>query len=332
LAQACTNLLIITDHIGKVNSGLIGVWDRANTQGAWDMGFRPVEDLDSTLRSRQALYIVAADPAGDEPALVETLESTEFLVVQELFLTETAKLADVVLPAQAFIEREGTLTNGERRVQRFYAAVPKVGQTLPDFAIAAQIGSKLAIDLEGKSAASVMEQIAAEIPDYAQVSYRELSTVMEQWPDMSRDDLYFGGTSYENTQGLGCQLQPAAQKGDQITLQAIKPSEQVSEGKVDLLAVPVTILYDRGSTVMPAEILHQRIPAPYVVLHPQTAARMRITDGMHLQLSLSRDGIEVIAQLDETIPEDVVLVPRSMGVPIHGPTSVQIEVVEPAVA
>jgi NADH-quinone oxidoreductase subunit G len=131
LAQACTNLLIITDHIGKVNSGLIGVWDRANTQGGWDMGFRPVEDLDSTLRNRQALYIVAADPAGDEPALVETLESTEFLVVQELFLTETAKLADVVLPAQAFIEREGTLTNGERRVQRFYAAVPKVGQTLP---------------------------------------------------------------------------------------------------------------------------------------------------------------------------------------------------------
>jgi predicted molibdopterin-dependent oxidoreductase YjgC len=120
-----------------------------------------VEDLDSTLRNRQALYIVAADPAGDEPALVETLESTEFLVVQELFLTETAKLADVVLPAQAFIEREGTLTNGERRVQRFYAAVPKVGQTLPDFAIAAQIGSKLAIDLEGKSAARVMKQIAA---------------------------------------------------------------------------------------------------------------------------------------------------------------------------
>jgi NADH-quinone oxidoreductase subunit G len=332
LAQACTNLLIITDHIGKVNSGLIGVWDRANTQGGWDMGFRPVEDLDSTLRNRQALYIVAADPAGDEPALLETLESTEFLVVQELFLTETAKLADVVLPAQAFIEREGTLTNGERRVQRFYAAVPKVGQTLPDFAIAAQIGSKLAIDLEGKSAARVMKQIAVEIPDYAQVSYQELSTVMEQWPDMSRGDLYFGGTSYENTQGLGCQLQPAAQKGDQITLQAIKPSEQVSDGNVDLLAVPVTILYDRGVTVMPAELLHQRIPAPYVILHPQTAARMRITDGMQLRLSLSGDGIALTAQLDETIPQDVVLVPRSMGVPIHGPTAVQIEVVEHAVA
>lgn len=330
LAQACANLLIITDHNGKVNSGLVGVWDRANTQGAWDMGFRPVEDLDNTLRNRQSLYIVAADPAGDEPALVEALGTAEFLVVQELFLTETAKLADVVLPAQAFIEREGTLTNGERRVQRFYAAVPKLDQTLPDFTIAAHIGSKLAIDLEGKSAASVMDQIAAEIPDYAQVSYRELSTVVEQWPDMSRDDLYFGGTSYENTQGLGYQLQSAAQKGDQITLQAIKTSEQVTDQKDDLLAVPVTILYDQGATVMPAELLHQRIPAPYVVLHPQTAAHMGISEGEHIKLSLSGDGIPVIAQLDETIPEAVVLVPRSLGIPIHGPTAVQIEVVERA--
>jgi anaerobic selenocysteine-containing dehydrogenase len=98
------------------------------------------------------------------------------------------------------------------------------------------------------------------------------------------------------------------------------------------LAVPVTILYDRGGTVMPAELLHQRIPAPYVILHPQTAARMRITDGMQLRLSLSGDGIALTAQLDETIPQDVVLVPRSMGVPIHGPTAVQIEVVEHAVA
>jgi NADH-quinone oxidoreductase subunit G len=149
---------------------------------------------------------------------------------------------------------------------------------------------------------------------------------------MSRDDLYFGGTSYENTQGLGYQLQPTSQRGEQVTLHAIKPSGKVSDGKVDLLAVPVTKLYDRGITLMPAELLHQRIPAPYVILHPQTAAPVGITDGMHLHLSLSEDGIPVLAQLDETIPEDVILVPRSMGVPIHGPTAVQVEIVERAVA
>jgi NADH-quinone oxidoreductase subunit G len=332
LAQACANLLIITDHIGKANNGLIGVWERANTQGAWDMGFQPDEDLEGTLRSSKALYVVASDPAGDDPALVEALESVEFLVVQELFLTDTAKLADVVLPAQAFIEREGSLTNGERRVQRFYSAVPKIGQTLPDFSIAARIGSKLSIDLEGNLAGRVMEQIAAQLPDYSPVSYREISAVVEQWPDMSRDDLYFGGTSYENTQGLGYQLQPTSQRGEQVTLHAIKPSGKVSDGKVDLLAVPVTKLYDRGITLMPAELLHQRIPTPYVILHPQTASPMEITDGMHLHLSLSEDGIPVLAQLDETIPEDVILVPRSMGVPIHGPTAVQVEIVERAVA
>ncbi|MBE9475123.1 MAG: NADH-quinone oxidoreductase subunit NuoG, partial [Chloroflexi bacterium] len=150
LAQACANLLIITGHTGKANNGLIAVWQRANTQGAWDMGFRPATDLIETVRSKQALYIAAADPAGDDPNLVEAIKTTGFIVVQELFLTETAKLADVVLPAQAFIEREGTLTNGERRVQRFYTAVPERLQTRPDYSITAQISQLVGLELEDK--------------------------------------------------------------------------------------------------------------------------------------------------------------------------------------
>jgi NADH-quinone oxidoreductase subunit G len=331
LAQACANLLILTDHIGKANNGLIGVWPRANTQGAWDMGFRPVDDLDQLVRSRGALYIIAADPAGDDPALVDAVKSADFLVVQELFLTETAKLADVVLPAQSFIEREGTLTNGERRVQRFFTAVQERRQTQPDFSIAARIGQRVGIELEQRFPVHVMDQIAGQVPDYSEVSYAKVSAVVEQWPTIGQADLYYGGTTYENSQGLGFELQPAAQRGEQVSLAVVQLPESNSTEGVDLIAVPITILYDRGQTVVPARLLHPRIPEPYVLVHPQTSAPLEITEGAQLRLNLSGDEVVAVAHMDETIPQAVVLVPRSMGIPIHEPTPVEIAILEQAV-
>ena len=123
LAQACANLLIVTNHVRKVNNGLIAVWPRANDQGAWEIGFRPLPNLKEAFQQYEAIYITAADPVGDDPTLADIIRNAGFVVVQDLFLTETAKLADVVLPAQPFTEREGTFTSGERRVQRFYPGV-----------------------------------------------------------------------------------------------------------------------------------------------------------------------------------------------------------------
>jgi NADH-quinone oxidoreductase subunit G len=295
------------------------------------MGFQPVDDLEQLIRSLGALYIVAADPAGDDPALVDAINSADFLVVQELFLTETAKLADVVLPAQSFIEREGTLTNGERRVQRFFTAVQERPQTLPDFSITAQIGQRAGIELEHRFPVHVMDQIAEQVPDYSEVSYAKVSAVVEQWPTIGRADVYYGGTSYENSQGLGFELQPAAQRGEQVSLAAVQLSESNTSDGVDLIAVPITILYDRGQTVVPAGLLHQRIPEPYVLVHPQTTAPLGITEGAQMRLNLSGVEVVVVAHMDETIPQEVVLVPRSMGVPIHGLTPVEIAIVEQAV-
>jgi NADH-quinone oxidoreductase subunit G len=328
LAKACLNLLLVTNHTGKANNGLIGVWPRANTQGAWDMGFRPIEDLTESAGSKQALYIVAADPAGDDPNTVEILKSAGFVVVQELYLTETAQLANVVLPAQSFIEREGTFTNGERRVQRFYPTVPGRPHARPDFTITAQIAQQVGLALEAKYPFRVMENIAAAISDYSEASYDNISAVTEQWPIIGREDVYYGGTTYDNGQGLGYQLQPAAQKGEQISLEAVQPLE--IEGS-ELIAVPVTILLDRGQTVMPTQLLHQRIPAPYLVIHPETIASSEIRDGSQVRLEISGLEFELTAHLDETIPRGVVLVPRSMGIPIHGPEAVKVSLVQPVV-
>ena len=122
VAQACVELLVSDDHFGRPDNGLVGVWHSGNIQGAWDMGFRPVEGLEERLAAAGLVYIAGADPAGDDPRLVKALLAARYVVVQELFLTETARLADVVLPVQAYTEREGTYTSGERRVQRFFPA------------------------------------------------------------------------------------------------------------------------------------------------------------------------------------------------------------------
>lgn len=328
LAQACANLLMATNHIGKPNNGLIAVWQHGNTQGAWDMGFSPLDDLRAEIGSSRAIYVVAADPAGDDPALAQAIQEVDFVVVQELYLTETARLADVVLPAQAFTEREGTYTNGERRVQRFYPAIPARAHTQADFAIAAQIAERLKLSLEGRLPSKVMEQIAAHIEDYRQVTYQKLSEVVEQHPRIARADLYYGGTAYENRQGIGIQLQPSAQQGKPVALSWLQPPEPISREEGEWLAVPTTRLYDRGRTILPSQLLHQRIPQPYLSMNPADAASLGITELPRLTLSLREMDYEVQVRLDEAVPVGVVLVPRSLGIPIRGPTKVTLRTQE----
>jgi NADH-quinone oxidoreductase subunit G len=105
---------------------------------------------------------------------------------------------------------------------------------------------------------------------------------------------------------------------------------QVPEG--GLLAVPITRLYDRGQTVMPSKLLHQRIPQPYVAMNPADAARLGIPDSATIEISWDGSTSFVLARLDETVPENILLVPRSMGVPVLSPQVAQVRLVERAVA
>lgn len=342
LAQACANLLVSTNHNGRPNSGLIAAWPDGNTQGAWEMGLRPLENLEEALSGAQALYIIAADPAGDSPALAKAVNSAGFLVVQELFMTETARMADVILPAQSFIEREGTYTSGERRVQRFYPAVPFRRDCRPDFAIIAQIGQRLRIDLEGRAAQLVMERIASLIPGYEGVTYQKLAEVHDQWPIVHREDLYYGGTSYHNRQGLGIKLAPSMESDESPVLDH-KPSYSDSEGRPEknyphnsLLAVPITRLYDYAQTVIPSELLRVRTARPYLALNPEDASRLKIENNSLVRLnipgsddaSLHIDPQPVQAVLDSGVPPGVILAPRSMGLAILEPTPVEVKVIK----
>jgi NADH-quinone oxidoreductase subunit G len=324
LASACARLLHENGFSGKPNNGLIGVWSRANDQGAWELGFQPEEDLAQALKGK-TVYIAGADPVGDDPQLAQALEEAEFVVVQDVMTTATTEMADVVLPAQAFTEREGTLTSGERRVQRFYAAVPVYGDARADFSITSQIAHHMGILLEGTSVSAVFDRLAASVKAFEGLTYARLAEVRPQWPIVGRDDLYYGGTTYENTQGMGAHLSAAAGRGETVSIPKVEKEALPRPKEKELLAVPVTRLYDRGTTVLPSELLHQRIGQPHLVLHPSAAESLGVAEGQKVNVSFDGVNGEAVVRLSETISVGVALIPRSMGLAIREPVAVKVK-------
>ncbi|MBN2115794.1 MAG: NADH-quinone oxidoreductase subunit NuoG [Anaerolineales bacterium] len=319
LASACARLLFDTEHIGKPNNGLIGVWERANDQGAWEMGFEVAEDLPKALKGK-AVYIVGADPVGDDPKLAKALETAEFIVVQDVMETATTEIADVVLPARAFIEREGTLTSGERRVQRFYPAVPPVGESRADFSITSQLARHMGIVLEGTSVSAVFEILADSVKSFEGLTYAKVSEVKPQWPIVGRGDMYYGGTTYENTLGMGAHLTAAAGRGETVRIARVQREAAPRPKEKELLAVPVNKLYDRGTTVMmSADLLRDRIGGPMIALHPEAAKNLGLEAGQLVTISFNGISGDATVKFDETISVGVALVPRSMGLAIREP-------------
>lgn len=317
LAQACANLLIATDHVGRPNNGLIAVWDGANVQGAWDMGFRPLSECSPALEEAGGLYIAGADPVGD--GLVDIL-ADKFLVVQELFLTETAQQADVVLPAQAPTEKAGTFTSGERRVQRFDEVIPSRGAALPDFEIVSKVGALLGLDMPNGSADAVLTKIEKQKPDYADVTLEKLRQVKKQFPLIVPREYAYIGTAYKNTTGLGLQLAPFAERA-QVSPADLPEVEPLPEG--DLLAVPVTRLYDRSTMVRTSQTLRPRLIDYRFAVSHTSAREANVKDGDRVKLTWQEQEIRGRLAVQEDIPAGVVLVPRGLGTPIHEPAAVQ---------
>jgi NADH-quinone oxidoreductase subunit G len=331
LAQSAANLLLATGHVGRANNGLIIVWPSANGQGASDMGFRPdrlpgyrladktgmsYDDILAALGKNKlkALFIAGADPAFEDAAAEKALnDSKAFIIVQDMFLTSTAMLADVVLPTQSIAEREGTYTNGERRVQRFYPAIEPIGQSLADWEIAQMIGQRLGQGEPAASAAMLMVEIGAAAPQYAGMTYQKLAAVAPQFPDVGGNDLYYGGTAFQNTRGLGVQYKAAAEQGPVMARPASAGSAlAVKEGQ--LILAPITLVFDGEPIFYKTELLRERVPIPHVGLNPADARKMKITDGDMLGVALKGRIISAAAYLDERVAKGVATIPRRLQI------------------
>jgi len=319
LMQAAANLLGAMGRVGRPNNGLIPVWTGANIQGAFDLGYR----AEATTEALKQQVVIAA---AADLATVAGFKKAPFMVAVSMFHNATTELADVVLPRQSVPERDGTFTNGERRVQRFYTAQGFIGDTRPDWKIFAELHHKLDSAYKVKlSAGAVMAEITQNVARYAEMNYKNLARVERQFPDVGGDDLYYGGTAYDNKGGLGVQWAVDAEDANQkVTLKpVVSAPHNVGKG---LLAVPVRVLYDRSPEFLASAMMHQRVPEAYAEINQADADKLKIADGDSVTLNFGGQKVKVSARVNGAAPQGVVLVPLLLDAPVPMvPTSVSIE-------
>ena len=177
IAMAASNLALITGHLGKESSGILFLLDKCNAQGAIDIGGCAKEGgwgLKHLIQNAEegrlkAVYITGENPLVTYPdagQLKKTFENLPCLIVQDLFMTETAKMAHVVLPASAFVEKSGTYTNLERRVQKLNPLRPPRNQSKPDFEIFLSLLRLLECPVPGETPEAIFYEICRQIPHY----------------------------------------------------------------------------------------------------------------------------------------------------------------------
>jgi len=218
---ATANLAMLTGNIGKPSTGVNPLRGQNNVQGACDMGALPgvlpgyqqvkddiirekfekawktqippepgltvIEMLNAAIDGKvRAMYIMGENPMLSDPDINhvrDALESLDFLIVQDIFLNETAQLADVVLPATSFAEKDGTFTNTERRVQRIRKAIEPIGDSRPDWQIICDIAERMgAKGFAFESAGEVFDELASLTPQYGGITYERLENGGLQWP------------------------------------------------------------------------------------------------------------------------------------------------------
>jgi NADH-quinone oxidoreductase subunit G len=201
---------------------------------------------------------------------------------------------------------------------------PELAGPQADYGIPAMLAVRLGLDgMVCASAAAVFAQIGASVPAFEGLTYQQLAEVHEQWPLVGRSDLYYSGTSYENSQGLGVQLEA---RNGQPMLTWPKALE-FKLPRLGLMAFPVTRLYDCGTTLLSAKLLQKRTGEPYLVLNIPDAKLLKLTDGAMVRVTFSDSNQSAVirARLDEQLPERVVLIPRSFDLPISSPIVVEIK-------
>jgi NADH-quinone oxidoreductase subunit G len=315
LMQSLANFLIETGHVGKANNGLMATLPGANGMGLHYMGFTPETTAQIAQNPPKVLIVAHADILADDPNAEAWLSKVETVISLNLFPDALTMRAAVVLPILSFAERDGSFTNGERRVQRFYTGQGPMGEGLPLWQAASRLGEKLGQGRAKMSAAAVMLEITQNVPAFAGARYNELAKVEKQFPLVGREDLYYGGTAYDNKGGLGVQIASAAE-ADTPVAGPVAPVNATQAADGELLVVPVTKLYNRERVFQASAdaLMEPRIPAAHVEINSADAARLGVNDGDVVEITVENAPVlRVRAHVNGGAPAGAVVLPRHLS-------------------
>jgi len=335
--MATANLAMLTGNMGRPSTGVNPLRGQNNVQGACDMGALPnvytgyqrvdnpdlqkkfetawgcnlnptagltlTEMLDAAYDGKiKAAYVMGENPIlsdADANHTEKALKNLEFLVVQDLFLTETARLADVVLPAVSFAEKDGTFTNTERRIQRVRKAIEPVGNSRPDWWIICQLAKKMCDnDFDFEHPSEVMEEIATLTPSYGGVTYERLEECGLQWPCPTKDH---PGTPILHVGKFVCGL-------GKFTPLQYKPPAELPDKEFPLLLTTGRNLYHFHTGTMTRKVagLNTIEPEGVIEINPEDASSLKIRDGEMVKVISRRGEVSAKTKITEKSPPKVV--------------------------
>ena len=331
--MSVANLAMLTGHLGRPGTGVNPIRGQNNVQGACDMGALPnvfsgyQKVTDPAARAKfekawgvelpgnngltipemfekahdgdvKAMYILGENPVLTDPNsnhIRAALEKLEFLVVQELFLTETAEYADVILPAASFAETDGTFTSTERRVQRVRKAIaPVPGQT--NWQTIMALSKKMGYPLRYHNPEEIWMEMAALSPALAGITYERLEAIGIQWPCPSLEHPgtpCLHGTTFSHGKGLfqGIDHIPPAEMPDE------EYPFLLSTGRI-LQHYNVTTPYSTGIQSLWSEEFSE--------LHPQDAARLKVETGDKVKVSSRRGELTTKIKVTDRVPPGMI--------------------------
>ncbi len=334
---ATANLAMLTGNVGKLSAGVNPLRGQNNVQGAGDIGALPnvypgyqsvadpaikdkferawdaflsdnpgltiTEMFDGAYEGTiKAMYIIGENPPLSEPNAnhaIEALKRLDFLVVQDIFMSETAELADVVLPAASSAEKDGTYTNTERRVQRVRKAIEPVGDARPDWLITCQIAQKMGINgFEFESPSEIMEEIASLTPAYGGITYERLEQGGLQWPCPTPE--------HPGTPILHIGIFSRG-KGHFVPLE-YKPSAELPDEEYPLLLTTGRNLFHWHTGTMTRRVggLDDLLGEGWVDINPTDAEKLDIAHGDRVKITSRRGSVTARANVTDVSDQGVV--------------------------
>lgn len=334
-----SNLALVTGNLGKPFAGLNPLRGQNNVQGSCDMGALPNvytayqkvtnpamqekfekawgvslspddglthPEIFDEIHSGDitSLFLVGENPYLSEANAnhaIEAMERLDFLVVQDIFLTETAQVADVVLPAASFAEKNGTFSNTERRVQRVRKAINSPGEAKPDWKIVAEIAQKMgAGGFDYSDEEEIFAEMASLTPTYSGLTYARLEDGGIQWPCPTEDH---PGTQILHTEKFGT----ASSKAKLMPL-VFNDSAELPDDDYPLLLTTDRSLfhYHTGSMTRRVEGLEQLASEELLKINPNDAAALGLEDNEMVQVSSRRGQTQVKTKLTRICPPGLV--------------------------